>query len=236
MEAGETLYSRLAAAQAEMENPAMDRENPHFRNRFASLAAIRNAVVPCLARHGLACVQVVEGGRVVTRVYGPEGDSIDLAGVPVTLAGNPQANGSEMTYAKRYSLSAAFCVVGDEDDDGEAATEGWKGGQAPQAARQAPAPRQQPQRPAGGLTEPQRAEGAAMLGDIERARGWGMEQTRAALFAAVGNPPREAAAFAAWAPRAHEAAARICAEGSPAHVAGKEAAQAAEVTAEPVYD
>lgn len=236
MEAGETLYSRLAAAQAEMENPAMDRENPRFRNRFASLAAIRNAVVPCLARHGLACVQVVEGGRVVTRVYGPEGDSIDLAGVPVSLAGNPQANGSEMTYAKRYSMSAAFCVVGDEDDDGEAATAGWQGGQAPQGARQAPAPRQQPQRPASGLTEPQRAEGAAMLNDIERARGWGMEQARAALFAAVGNPPREAAAFAAWAPRAHEASARICAEGSPAHVAGQQAAQAAEVTAEPVYD
>lgn len=232
MEAEETLYSRLAAAQAEMENPAMDRENPRFKNRFASMAAIRNAVVPCLARHGLACVQVVEGGRVVTRVYGPEGDSIDLAGVPVSLADNPQANGSEMTYAKRYSMSAAFCVVGDEDDDGEAATAGWQGRQAPQA----PAPRQQPQRPASGLTEPQRAEGAAMLGEIERARGWGMEQARAALFAAVGNPPREAAAFAAWAPRAHEAVARICAEGSPAHVAGQEAARSAEVTAEPVYD
>lgn len=236
MEAGDTLYSRLAAAQAEMENPAMDRENPHFRNRFASLAAIRNAVVPCLARHGLACVQVVEGGRVVTRVYGPDGDCIDLAGVPVSLAGNPQANGSEMTYAKRYSLSAAFCVVGDEDDDGEAATAGWQGGRAPQGARQAPGPQQRPQRPASGLTEPQRAEGAAMLGEIERARGWGMEQARAALFAAVGNPPRDAAAFAAWAPRAHEAVARICAEGSPAHVAGQQAAQAAEVTAEPVYD
>ena len=130
--AGEgTLYARLAAAQAEMENPTLDKENPHFRNRFASLAAIRNAVVPCLARHGLACVQVVEQGRVVTRVYGPEGDSIDLAGVPVSLSGNPQANGSEMTYAKRYSLSAAFCVVGDEDDDGEAATAGWQGRQAP---------------------------------------------------------------------------------------------------------
>ena len=231
---GETLYSRLAAAQAEMENPALDKENPHFRNRFASLAAIRNAVVPCLARHGLACVQVVEQGRVVTRVYGPEGDSIDLAGVPVSLSGNPQANGSEMTYAKRYSLSAAFCVVGDEDDDGEAATAGWQGRQAPQARQQAPRPQAAPQRPAQGITEAQRAEGAAMLGEIERARGWGMEQARAALFSAVGNPPREAAAFAAWAPRAHEAVARICAEGSPAHRAGAEASQA--VTTEPVYD
>ena len=214
----------------------MDKENPHYRNRFASLAAIRNAVVPCLARHGLACVQVVEGGRVVTRVYGPDGDCIDLAGVPVSLAGNQQQNGSEMTYANRYSLSAAFCGVGDEDDDGEAATAGWQGPQAPQGAVRAPRPQQQPQRPAQGLTEPQRAEGAAMLGEIERARGWGAEQARAALFAAVGNPPREAAAFAAWAPRAHEATARICAEGSPASMAGAEAAQAQAVTVEPVYD
>jgi hypothetical protein len=42
--------------------------------------------------------------------------------VRVDLA-KPQATGSAMTYARRYSLSAALGVVGDEDDDGNATNE-----------------------------------------------------------------------------------------------------------------
>ncbi len=217
-----TLYNRLAAAQAEMQNPGFDRQNPHFHNRFASLAAIRNAIIPCLAKHGLACVQVIEGGRVVTRVYGPEGDSVDLAGMPVTMGGNPQANGSEMTYAKRYSLSAAFCVVGDEDDDGEAATAGWQGQQAPR--QQAPA---QAQAPRPTITPEQAQEGAAIVAGIEGACGWSRERARAALFAEVGNPPRDAASFAGWACRARAAADGIAARSRAGAVAAHEAAQGA---------
>lgn len=218
-----TLYARLAAAQADMANPAFDKENPHFRNRFASLAAIRNAIVPVLAKHGLACVQVVEGGRVVTRVYGPDGDRIDLAGVPVTLGGNPQANGSEMTYAKRYSLSAAFCVVGDDDDDGEAATRHWQQ-QRPQQAPQAPA-----EQPRPTITQAQAQEGAGIVARLERECGWSRERARAALFAEVGNPPRDAASFAGWAVRARAAADAIANGNRPGAVAAQEAKAAGGV-------
>lgn len=215
-----TLYARLAAAQADMANPAFDKENPHFRNRFASLAAIRNAIVPVLAKHGLACVQVVEGGRVVTRVYGPDGDRIDLAGVPVTLGGTPQANGSELTYAKRYSLSAAFCVVGDDDDDGEAATQ-WQQ-QRPQQAPQPPAGQPRPT-----ITQAQAQEGAGIVAKLERECGWSRERARAALFAEVGNPPRDAASFAGWAVRARAAADGMANGNRPGAVAAHEAAQEA---------
>lgn len=182
---GGTLYARLAAAQADMANPAFDKVNPHFRNSFASLAAIRNATVPALAAHGLACVQVVEGGRVVTRVYGPDGDSIDLAGVPVTLGGTPQANGSELTYAKRYSLSAAFCVVGDDDDDGEAATAHWQ----QQRARQAPPPpaRQRP------MSEGIRAELTALAAATAEETGMPEADVRRAVWDACKDGADETA-------------------------------------------
>ena len=219
-----TLYARLAAAQADMANPAFDKENPHFRNKFASLAAIRNAIIPTLAKHGLACVQVVEGGRVVTRVYGPDGDRIDLAGVPVTLGGTPQSNGSELTYAKRYSLSAAFCVVGDDDDDGEAATQHWQ-------QQQQQRPQQAPQPPAGQprptITQAQAQEGAGIVARLERECGWSRERARAALFAEVGNPPRDAASFAGWAVRARAAADGLANGNRPGAVAAHEAAQEA---------
>lgn len=216
-----TLYARLAAAQADMANPAFDKENPHFRNRFASLAAIRNAIIPTLAKHGLACVQVVEGGRVVTRVYGPDGDRIDLAGVPVMLEGTPQANGSALTYAKRYSLSAAFCVVGDDDDDGEAATQHWQQ-QRPQQAPQPPAGQPRPT-----ITQAQAQEGAGIVARLERELGWSRERARAALFAEVGNPPRDAASFAGWAVRARAAADGIANGNRPGAAAAHEAAQEA---------
>ena len=176
---GESLYARLAAAQAEMENPAFDKENPHFRNKFASLAAIRNAIVPPLARHGLACVQVIEGGCVVTRVYGPDGESIDLAGVPVTMGGTPQANGSELTYAKRYSLSAAFCVVGDEDDDGEAATQHWQARPAPRPMAAAPAPAPVPKPP---LSEGFKAELADLASQVAGRAGMGEDEAKRLLW------------------------------------------------------
>lgn len=174
---GESLYTRLAAAQSEMENPAFDKENPHFRNKFASLAAIRNAIVPPLARHGLACVQVIEGGCVVTRVYGPDGSSIDLAGVPVTMGGTPQANGSELTYAKRYSLSAAFCIVGDEDDDGEAATQHWQARPAPRPMAAAPAPAPQPP-----LSDTFRAELAALAAQVDSKTGIGEGEAKRLIW------------------------------------------------------
>ena len=182
---GESLYARLAAAQAEMENPAFDKENPHFRNKFASLAAIRNAIVPPLAKHGLACVQVIEGGCVVTRVYGPDGGSIDLAGVPVTMGGTPQANGSELTYAKRYSLSAAFCVVGDEDDDGEAATQHWQARPAPRPAA-APAPVPQPP-----LSDAFKAELAALASQVDGKTGIGEGEAKRLIWDACKSGETE---------------------------------------------
>jgi len=63
-----TLYQALSAAQAEMRNPTFDKVNPHFKSKFASLAAVRDAVVPVLARHGIAMTQTYdfyEGAQVL---------------------------------------------------------------------------------------------------------------------------------------------------------------------------
>jgi len=46
------LAFALAKAQSEMQNPQFDSKNPHFKSSYASLASVRNAVVPVLARNG----------------------------------------------------------------------------------------------------------------------------------------------------------------------------------------
>ncbi len=120
------IAKALAAAQLEMSNPRFDSQNPHFRNKFASLASVRNAVVPVLARHGIAMTQnleTTERGIGCTTTLWHESGSL-VFGPLVMPATKPDAQGygSAATYARRYSLMAVCGVVGDDDDDANAAT------------------------------------------------------------------------------------------------------------------
>lgn len=133
------LAKALVAAQGEMENPPFDSDNPHFRSRFCSLAGARNTIVPVLARHGLAVMQSAgsgeKGPRVVTVILHASGEWIESE--PLELPASKQdaqGYGSALTYARRFSLLAAACVVGEKDDDAEAASK-------PQAVK---TPAQQP--------------------------------------------------------------------------------------------
>ena len=121
------IAKALAAAQAEMRNPAFDSSNPHYRSNFASLASVRNAVVPILAKNGISVLQdlqtVEKGVACYTHLIHESGQSIVL-GPLVIPASKLDAQGfaAAGTYAKRLSLQAAVCVVGDDDDDGNAAS------------------------------------------------------------------------------------------------------------------
>lgn len=122
------INEALAKAQLDMQNPTFDSTNPHFRNKFASLAAVRNAVVPVLAKHGIAMVQDVtstEDGKVAckTILHHKSGESLTFGPLVLPVSKNDaQGFGSAATYARRYSLMAVAGVVGDDDDDANAAT------------------------------------------------------------------------------------------------------------------
>lgn len=120
------IAKALAEAQGEMKNPGLDGENPHFRSRFVTLAAVRNAVVPVLAKHGICLTQnltTIQGSlaceTTLTHLSGQQMTFGPLV-LPPTKA-DAQGFGSAATYARRYSLMAVAGVVGDEDDDGNAA-------------------------------------------------------------------------------------------------------------------
>jgi hypothetical protein len=127
------LAKALVKAQAEMKNPAFDTTNPHFKSRFASLAAVRNAVLPIFNKHGIFVTQdvtTVEGGvSCVTVLMHESGQFWEFGplNMPATKQ-DAQGYGSATTYAKRYALQSVSGVVGDDDDDGNAAshTLGWR--------------------------------------------------------------------------------------------------------------
>ena len=123
-EATDALSKALAAAQGEMKNATLNRVNPHFKNRYADLAAIRDAVVPAMSKHGLAVTQTTDmteaGFFLTTRVAHESGQWMESV-YPLAVNPNPQAMGSQLTYARRYSLSAIAGISADEDDDAEIA-------------------------------------------------------------------------------------------------------------------
>lgn len=121
------LAASLAKAQAEIQNPKFDSANPHFKSRFASLAAVRNAIVPVFAKHGLSIIQDLQttdrGISCLTIVLHSSGERLDI-GPLVMPAGKADAQGfgSAATYARRYALLAMAGVAGEEDDDGNEAS------------------------------------------------------------------------------------------------------------------
>jgi hypothetical protein len=121
----------LAAAQAEIKTVAKDRTNPHFKNRYATLDAIMEAVRPVLAKHGLSIVQGctipsevdgrLTGFAVETMVLHASGEYLsNMVYMPLAKQ-SAQDAGSALTYGRRYGVSALLSLATDDDDDGEQA-------------------------------------------------------------------------------------------------------------------
>jgi hypothetical protein len=119
-----SLAAALAKAQLEITNPEFDAVNPHFKNRYASLAAHTESLRKPLAKQGLAIVQSISTGDnsvcLTTRLIHASGewmaDSVTMA---LPERATAQVLGSFVTYLRRYSLAAFGLVVGEPDDDGE---------------------------------------------------------------------------------------------------------------------
>lgn len=118
------LAAALAKAQGTIRAALKDATNPHFRNSYATLASVWEAVRDPLSRNGLAVVQLVSSGesdvKVETMLMHQSGEFIsETLSVPVAKA-DAQGFGSAITYGRRYTLQAITGVAPD-DDDGNAA-------------------------------------------------------------------------------------------------------------------
>lgn len=120
------LAQALTKAQSEIEGAIKDKTNPHFKSRYADLSSVVDALKLPLAKHGLAYVQVAHdkenAAAIETLIIHSSGETLSCGVISVPVSkGDAQGFGSALTYARRYSLSAAFGVA-PEDDDGNAAT------------------------------------------------------------------------------------------------------------------
>lgn len=120
------IAAALVKAQAAFGPALKSSSNPHFKSRYADLAACVEAVVDALNASGIMLTQRTlecESGVTVETVFVHEsGETWGSGPLHVPASKNDaQGYGSALTYARRYSLMAA-CGIAPEDDDGNAAS------------------------------------------------------------------------------------------------------------------
>ena len=106
------LMPALAAAYEEMGAAFKTGRNPHFKSKYADLPSVDAASRPVLAKHGLMYTQgVVEGlgglAMETTIIHGASAQFINQLVpyvVPRGRTEDPQAQGSAITYSRRYGL------------------------------------------------------------------------------------------------------------------------------------
>lgn len=146
---------------------------------YADLSAILDAIGPGLARYELAILQSVdaESSSLITRLAHTSGEWVECT-YPLQMDQAPQALGSALTYARRYSIQALLCLAA-ADDDGAQAT---KPAKAPKV-KAAPAPEPAPElKRAPLITQPQRKRMFA----IATKAGWTTDQVKAHLLRRFG--------------------------------------------------
>lgn len=120
------IAQALVLAQSAFRPALKNSQNPHFRSKYADLGACIEAVIDALHENGIALIQHTdesEKGIIISTTFLHRSGEIYEAGslfVPAAQQ-TPQAYGSALTYARRYSLMTA-CGIAPEDDDGNEAS------------------------------------------------------------------------------------------------------------------
>lgn len=110
----------LALTQSEIEDAKKERENPAFRNRYATIGGVWDAIREPLTKHGLSLLQfpAVEDSRLLltTLLLHKSGQFFrSTLSLPITKS-DAQGVGSAITYARRYAMMAIVGVCPDDDD------------------------------------------------------------------------------------------------------------------------
>jgi len=179
------LAAALAKAQGEIAPAPMDRDNPFFKSKYATLTSLWESARAALAKNGLAVTQVTDfdaNGEVVllTTLLHSSGEWIGGVYPIRTTDNKPQTLGSALTYARRYAFGALVGLTSDDDDDGNAANNGAQA--KPQQAAPTPV---KPAANGNGAKVPTQsnalkafqARGAELFGaDWDSARPWLIER------------------------------------------------------------
>jgi len=116
------IYQKLHEAKLEIGKVAKNAKNPHFKNTYADLNALIEAVEPILLEKGLVLLQPIKEGKVFTIITSIVDSYSVESYIDLTPGLTAQALGSQITYFRRYTLSSLLTLQA-IDDDGQHASQ-----------------------------------------------------------------------------------------------------------------
>ena len=119
------IYQKLHEAKLEIGKVAKNAKNPHFKNTYADLNALIEAVEPILLDKGLVLLQPIKEGKVFTIITDIESSDCIESYIDLPNNLNPQQLGSAVTYFRRYTLQSLLSLQA-VDDDGQHASQPQK--------------------------------------------------------------------------------------------------------------
>lgn len=113
----------LSVFQSQVEQPKKTADNPYFKSKYVTLEAVIAAVKQGIAETGLSYLQIPQSQEgaigIKTVLLHEKGEFIEFDTFVLPLEKNSaQSAGGALTYARRYSLAAAFGIASDTDTDG----------------------------------------------------------------------------------------------------------------------
>lgn len=105
-------------------------DNPYFKSKYIDYPSLLEQVKPVLLKHNfiwLTRPTTLNGEPAMAYELAHKSDSNITGTMLLNLkSATPQDQGSALTYARRYALTAVLDIAADEDDDGNKATDAAK--------------------------------------------------------------------------------------------------------------
>ena len=114
------LYLKLAEVKKEVGKVSKNSKNPHFKNTYADLNALIDAVEPILLEKGLLMLQPIQNGNVSTIIIDCESSESIESSIALPSLQDPQKLGSAITYFRRYTLQSLLGLMAEDDDANKA--------------------------------------------------------------------------------------------------------------------
>jgi hypothetical protein len=114
------LYLKLAEVKREVGKVSKNSKNPHFKNTYADLNALIDAVEPILLEKGLLMLQPIQNGNVTTKIIDCESSETIESSILLPALSDPQKLGSAITYFRRYTLQSLLSLQAEDDDANKA--------------------------------------------------------------------------------------------------------------------
>jgi hypothetical protein len=117
------IYPAVIAMQHNLEAIERSKEvkTGKYSFKYAPLDAIMDKVKPLFAANGLAVMQGVDADVLTTRLIHQSGQWVESETHLNREQANMQGFGGEVTFKRRYALSALIGLVSDDDNDAPAA-------------------------------------------------------------------------------------------------------------------